>query len=76
MGLWVLLVVVGSEFVGFVDVVALLVIDGFLGFSGGWWSLAFCGFCWVGSLALWVLFFNFFFFSELEKRKREDSREG
>ena len=86
MGLWVLLVVGGSRFVSFVDVVALLVVDGSLGFAGGrwsqglwvllvvsgWWLLAFCGFCWVRSLALWVLFFNFFFFSKLEKGKRKD----
>ena len=34
----------GSGFLGFVDVVALLVVDGFVGFSGGWWLLG-----------LWVL---------------------
>ena len=38
MGLWVLLVVGGSRFVSFVDVVALLVVDGSLGFAGGRWS--------------------------------------
>ena len=38
MGLWVLLVVGGFGFVGFVDVVALLVVDGLLGFAGGRWS--------------------------------------
>ena len=27
----------GSGFVGFVDVVVLLVVDGFVGFAGGWW---------------------------------------
>ena len=39
--------------------------DGFVGFVGGRWF-------WV----LWVQFFNFFFSFELEKGKREDSREG
>ena len=34
----------GSGFLGFVDVVALLVVDGFVGFAGGWWLLG-----------LWVL---------------------
>ncbi|KAF3974072.1 hypothetical protein CMV_002558 [Castanea mollissima] len=38
MGLWVLLVVGGSGFVGFVDIVALLVVDGFVSFVGGQWS--------------------------------------
>ena len=38
MVLWVLLVVGGSRFMGFVDVVALLVVDGLLGFAGGRWS--------------------------------------
>ena len=28
---------VADGFVGFVDVVALLVVDGFVGFAGGWW---------------------------------------
>ena len=28
----------GSGFVGFVDVIALLVVDGSLGFAGGRWS--------------------------------------
>lgn len=28
----------GSGFVGFVDVVTLLVVDGFVGFAGGQWS--------------------------------------
>ena len=65
MGLWVLLVVSGSGFVGFVDAVALLVVDGFVGFVtfvGGRWLVVtgFLWVCWVGSLALWVLFFNFF----------------
>ena len=62
MGLWILLVVDGSGFVGFVDVVALLVVDGFVGFVGGWWLVVtdFLWVCWVGSLALWILFFNFF----------------
>ena len=61
-GLWVLLVVGGSGFVGFVDAVALLVVDGFVGFAGGWWLVvtSFLWVCWVGSLALWILFFNFF----------------
>ena len=78
MDLWVLLVVGGSGFVGFVDAVALLVVDGFVGFAGGWWLVVtgFLWVCWVGSLALWVLFFNFFFFSELQKGKREDSGVG
>ena len=35
MDLWVLLVVDGSRFVGFVNAVALLVVDGFIGFAGG-----------------------------------------
>ena len=63
MGLWVLLVASDFGFVGFVDVVALLVVDGFVGFTGGqlsqglwvllvpgsqWLVVAgFCGFCWV-----------------------------
>ena len=47
MGLWVLLVVGGSGFVGFVNAVALLVVDGFVGFAGGRWLV-------VTSL-LWVL---------------------
>ena len=38
MDLWVLLVVGGSRFMDFVDVVALLVVDGLLGFAGGRWS--------------------------------------
>ena len=38
MGLWVLLVASDFGFVGFVDVVALLVVDGLLGFAGGRWS--------------------------------------
>ena len=52
----------GSGFVGFVDAVALLVVDGFVGFAGGWWLVVtgFLWVCWVGSLALWILFFNFF----------------
>ena len=29
----------GSRFVGFVDVVALLVVDGFVGFAGGRWMV-------------------------------------
>ena len=62
MDLWVLLVVGGSGFVGFVDAVALLVVDGFVGFAGGWWLVVtgFLWVCWVGLLALWILFFNFF----------------
>ena len=63
MGLWVLLVANDFGFVGFVDVVALLVVDDFVGFTGGQWSqglwvllvpgsrwlvvAGFCGFCWV-----------------------------
>ena len=68
----------GFGFMGFVDVDALLVVDGFVGFAGGQWLVVtgFLWVCWVGSLALWVLFFNFFFFSKLQKGKREDSGEG
>ena len=52
-----------------------------MGFASGRWLLALVGFAGsmvkrLWSLALWVLFFNFFFFSELKKGKREDSREG
>ena len=63
MGLWVLLVASDFGFVGFVVVVALLVVDGFVGFTSGQWSqglwvllvprsrwlavAGFCGFCWV-----------------------------
>ena len=46
LGLWVLLVVSGSGFVGFVDAVALLVVDGFVGFAGGRW-LVVASFLWV-----------------------------
>ena len=46
MGLWVLLVVGGSGFVGFVNAVALLVVDGFVGFAGGRW-LVVASFLWV-----------------------------
>ena len=35
MGLWVLLVVGGSGFVSFVNAVALLMVDGFVGFASG-----------------------------------------
>ena len=42
MGLWVFLVVGGSGFVSFVDTIALLVVDGFVGFASGHWL---CGFC-------------------------------
>ena len=73
MGLWVLLVVGGFGFVGFVDVVVLLVVGG----------CRVCGFYWVGGQAFFyfVCFTNFyssifFFFLELEKGKREDLREG
>ena len=47
MALWILLVVSGSRFVGFVDAVALLVVDGFVDFAGGWRLVvaSFCGFC-------------------------------
>ena len=56
MGLWVLLVVGGFGFVGFVDVVVLLVVDGFVGFASGRWlqglwvllvvdGRCLCGFC-------------------------------
>ena len=38
MGLWVLLEVGGFGFMGFVDVVALLVVEGLLGFACGRWS--------------------------------------
>ena len=46
MGLWVLSVVGGFGFVGFVDAVALLVVDGFVGFAGDRW-LVVAGFLWV-----------------------------
>ena len=54
MGLWVLLVVGGSGFVGFVNAIALLVVDGFVGFVGGRW-LVVVGFLWV--LLSWVVGF-------------------
>ena len=67
MDLWVLLVVGGSGFVGFVDAVALLVVDGFVGFAGGWWSLAFCGFAGSGR---WLCgFYSSIFSSSLNYRK-------
>ena len=43
---------------------------------GGWWSLAFCGICWVRSLALWVLFFNFFLLLWIRERKERRLKRG
>ena len=44
----------GSGFVGFVNAIALLVVDGFVGFVGGRW-LVVVGFLWV--LLSWVVGF-------------------
>ena len=74
MGLWVLLVVGGFGFMGFVDVDALLVVDGFVGFAGGRW-LVVASFLWV--LLSWVVGFVgsiLQFFLLLWIREREERR--
>ena len=74
MDLWVLLVVDGSGFVGFVNAVALLVVDGFVGFASGRW-LVVASFLWV--LLSWVVGFMgsvLQFFLLLWIREREERR--
>ena len=78
MGLWVLLVVGGSGFVSFVYTIALLVVDGFVGFAGGWWLLGLWVLLMVGGQASMVAGFVgstiLQFFILLGIREREERR--